>query len=71
VSEVTREEVKMAITLMHNNHAPGEDGLPAQLFKYGGREADYNSMYTLIRSVRESEEICGDWSLAVICQIYE
>jgi hypothetical protein len=28
-------------------------------------------MYTLIRSVGESEEMPGDWSLAVICPIYK
>jgi hypothetical protein len=55
---------------MRNNRAPGEDGLPAELFKYGGEELT-NSMYTLIRSVWESEEIPEDWSLAVICQIYK
>jgi hypothetical protein len=61
VPEVTREEVKEAITFMRNNHTPGEDGLSAELI---------NSMYTLIRSMWESEEMPGDWSLAVICPIY-
>jgi hypothetical protein len=50
VPEVTREGVKKAITFMANNRAPGEYGLPAELFKYGGEELT-NSMYTLIRSV--------------------
>jgi hypothetical protein len=59
VPEVTREEVKEAITFMRNNRAPGEDGLSAELFKYGGEEL-INSMYTLIRSVWESEEMPGD-----------
>jgi hypothetical protein len=28
-------------------------------------------MYNLIRSVRESEELPGNWSLSVICPIYK
>jgi hypothetical protein len=62
VLEVTREEVREVITFMHDNHAPWEDGLSAELFKYGGEKL-INSMYTLIRSVWESEEMPGDWSL--------
>jgi hypothetical protein len=59
VPEVTREEVREAITFMRNNYAPEEDDLSAELFKYGGEEL-INSTYTLIRSVWESEEMPGD-----------
>lgn len=70
VPEVTLNEVKDAISLMRNNRAPGEDGIPAELFKYGGEEV-MRSMYTLIRSIWESEQIPEDWNTAVICPIHK
>jgi hypothetical protein len=35
VLEVTKEEVREANTYICNNRTPGEDGLSAELFKYG------------------------------------
>ncbi|XP_054091878.1 uncharacterized protein LOC128924113 [Zeugodacus cucurbitae] len=32
------EEIRIAIACLKNNKAEGPDGLPAELFKYGGEE---------------------------------
>ncbi len=53
-----------------NNKSPGEDGLAAELFKYG-EEKLINEIGKFIREIWKTEEIPKEWQLAIICLIYK
>ena len=58
----------MAIKEMHNIKAPGEDGIPAELYKHGGEELEAE-LYKLYKLMWEKEEKPKDWEIAVIVAI--
>lgn len=52
----TDEEISTVINELKNNKLPSEDGLAAELFKYGGEEL-INEIGKLIREIWKTEEI--------------
>ena len=64
------EEVGTAIKKLKNNKAAGSDGLPAELFKYGG-DVLVGCMHQLINKVWEDESMPDDWTISSICPIYK
>ena len=38
---ITREEVEKAVKSLQNMKAPGEDGLPSEVWKVGGKTISY------------------------------
>lgn len=68
--EPTDDEVRITINTLKNNKSPGEDGLAAELLKYGGEEL-ISEVGKLIRDVWHKEEIPKEWQLAIICPIYK
>jgi len=54
--EPTDDEIRITINALKNNKSSGEDGLAAELLKYGGGEL-INEIGKLIRNVWHKEEI--------------
>ena len=64
----SQTEVRSAISRLKNNKAAGADGLPAELFKFGGEEL-ITSMHQLLRTVWLNECMPDDWNLSVLCPV--
>jgi hypothetical protein len=63
-------EVKNAFNSLKNNKAPGDDNLPAELFKAGGENL-IRLVHELISSVWSEQSLPKEWKTAVICPIYK
>lgn len=59
-----------AIKELKNNRAPGEDGLPSELFKKGGKPIT-DKLHKLIVKVWREERIPKDWQGAIILPIFK
>jgi hypothetical protein len=68
VSIPTREEIEECIKKAKNNKAPGENGIAAELIKYGG-EGILDAMHKLISMIWITEEIPQSWNRGIICPI--
>ena len=66
----TREEIKVAVKSLKNNKAPGNDNLPAELFKNGG-EALINQLEILIHEIWKEERIPKSWNESVIIPLHK
>ena len=64
----SQTEVRRAKSRLKNNKAAGADGLPAELFKFGGEEL-ITSMHQLLRTVWLNECMPDDWNLSVLCPV--
>uniref|UniRef100_A0A8D8V6E2 Craniofacial development protein 2 n=1 Tax=Cacopsylla melanoneura TaxID=428564 RepID=A0A8D8V6E2_9HEMI len=64
------DEVCNAIKRMRNNRAPGEDGVVAELIKYGGYAVE-NTIHDIIKEVWENETMPDSWNVGVICPIHK
>jgi hypothetical protein len=49
---------------------PGEDGIAAELLKYGGMNL-WRIIYNLIAIIWENEEMPADWRPSVTCPIFK
>jgi endonuclease/exonuclease/phosphatase family metal-dependent hydrolase len=63
-------EVKDAINSLKNNKAPGDDSLPAELFKAGGERLAI-AVHELIVRVWGEETLPEEWKTGVICPIFK
>nr|XP_014273532.1 uncharacterized protein LOC106679091 [Halyomorpha halys] len=52
-----------------DHKAPGEDGLPAELFKYGGEEL-HRTLYDLVLEIWV-QKMPQQWSSALICSLHK
>lgn len=64
------DEVRKAIQRMNNNRAPGEDGILAELLKYGG-EPVITALTDIIEEVWITERMPTSWSNGIICPIHK
>ena len=66
----TMTELQTAITQLRNNKTPGEDGLPSELYKYGGtflRE----QLLNLLCTIWEAEDVPQDFKNATIVPLFK
>jgi hypothetical protein len=63
-------DVELAIKELKNYKAPGTDGLPAELFKYGGDILN-KYLYKLISEIWTKEQRPADWKVGLIWPIYK
>lgn len=68
--EPTRQDVARAIKMMNNNRTPGEDKIPAEIFKYGGPVLT-DEIYKLISKIWTSEIMPDEWNVAVLVPIHK
>jgi hypothetical protein len=64
------EEVDQAIVKLKNNKAPGIDGIPAELFKYGGQELK-RRLYQKTLDIWIKEELPDEWNYGIICLLHK
>lgn len=64
------EEVMDAILRMKNNKAPGLDGLPAELFKYGGDEF-HKALSDIVLTIWDQERVPRQWANSIICPLHK
>jgi hypothetical protein len=63
-------DVELAIKELKSYKAPRPDGLPAEVFKYGGDTVN-KYLYKLISEIWTKEEMPVDWKVGLICPIYK
>ena len=66
----TVAEIDKAILSLSNNRAPGEDGLPAEIFKHGGMELR-NEIHRLFLKIWDEEKVPTELKNAKIVSIYK
>ena len=66
----TVEEVAKAIAKLKNNKCPGADGIPAEVFKYGGDELT-RRLYQIICQIWEEEDVPQQWKDASIIKLFK
>ena len=70
IPEPTLVEIQASIKSLKNNKSPGEDGIPAELFKYGGDiiEQQFLKLFKIIWNKESKPE---DWEIAVMIPIHK
>lgn len=66
----TRQEVVEVIIKMKNNKAPGEDGIVAEMIKYGGEGLE-NAIHKLIHRTWDEEIMPESSKMGMICPIFK
>ncbi|KAJ2940675.1 hypothetical protein O0L34_g14785 [Tuta absoluta] len=64
------DEFFAALKRMKNHKSPGADGIPAELYKYGGPHIK-NKLFELVLNIWECEIVPQDWRDASICKLYK
>jgi hypothetical protein len=67
--DIDKMDIELAIKELKNYTAPGADGLPGEVFKYGGDILN-KYLYKLISEIW-TKEIPADWKVGLICLIYK
>jgi len=63
-------EIREVITRLNNNKAPGEEGIPAEIFKAGIDEL-IPHLHQLICKIWINEELTQDWNVAVLLPFFK
>ena len=66
----TMEEVEGAVRNLQNRKSPGGDGIPAEIYKYGGATI-LQSLYHIISMVWETETVPQGWKDSIIITLYK
>ena len=66
----TLEEVRKYVQTLKNNKSPGIDGVPAEIFKYGG-DGVVVELHRLIEGIWDYELVPSDWRESLIISIYK
>jgi hypothetical protein len=69
-ADISLAEVKKAAQQMKNEKAAGMDGIPADVFKYGG-ERLLEVLHRVIQKVWEGGEVPQAWKDAMICSLFK
>ena len=69
-AEVTREEVKKAMSKLKNGKAAGSDEIVAELVKNGG-EAMVDWLWELLREVWRTKQIPQEWKNAILIPLHK
>lgn len=64
------DEIEEIIKQQRNGKAPGEDQMPVEFFKYGGKEM-ITLLHKIIIDIWDQEEIPKDWKKGLICPIFK
>ena len=64
-SEPTKDEIMRVVTLLKNNKAPGEDGIPAEVYK-ACCTVLLDPLHKLFRSIWEKESFPADWRSSIL-----
>ena len=70
IPEPTIIEIQTAIKSLKNNKSPAEDGIPAELFKYGGDIIEQR-LLKLFKIIWDKESKPEDWEIAVMIPIHK
>ncbi|CAG4964057.1 unnamed protein product [Colias eurytheme] len=70
IEPLSFKEVQQAIMRLRNNKAPGIDGLPSEIWKYGGGTLQ-SRLYEVLRKIWDSEKQPQEWNMAIICPIHK
>lgn len=70
VQEPMETEIEEAIRLMKNNKSPGEDGITAELIKYGGKPL-MKVITRLIVEIWQKVQMPEEWRVAILCPIFK
>ena len=66
----TKAEIRKAIKLLQSGKAPGEDGIPAEIYKHGG-EAIIFHIFSLFGYIWRDEDIPQELKDAIIVKLYK
>ena len=69
-NEPTEQEIRKAINLLSNGKSPGEDGIPAEIFKHGG-EVLITRLHSLYCHIWRDEEVPQQLKDALIVTIFK
>ncbi|KAL4098346.1 hypothetical protein QTP88_022976 [Uroleucon formosanum] len=70
ISDITLDEVKVAINSLKNWKVPGSDDIPAELIKNGGEEM-HKVIFKICQKTWEEEQMPEEWKKAVIIPIHK
>lgn len=70
IHEPTTEEIEMAIDMLKNGKAPGEDDITTELLRKSGKTVMKKLEQIIIKTWRE-EKIPEAWNLSIVCPIYK
>jgi hypothetical protein len=70
VNDITLDETIRAIKRLKNWKAPGSDGIPAELIKYGGIEL-HKTIYELCKRIWNEEKLPEEWNKAIVIPLYK
>ena len=66
----TLQEVQRCIKTLKNNKSPGTDGIPAEVFRYGGNEL-LEALHRIIQDCWVTETVPTDWKSSLIVSVYK
>jgi hypothetical protein len=66
----TMEELEVVIKSLINGKACGPDGIPPEIFKYGGEKMK-KSLLEIMNMIKENKEVPRQWNLVDITTLYK
>lgn len=70
VKDISLDETLRAINRLKNWKAPGADGIPAKLIKYGGLEL-HKTIYELCSRIWNEEILPEEWNKAIVIPVHK
>ena len=68
--DISRNEIKVAISRMKNGKSTGMDGIPVEVWNCLGEEG-IDMLWDLMKGIYEQEKIPTEWRDSVIIPIYK
>jgi len=70
INDVFMHEVKKAINSLKNWKAPGINGIPAELIKYGG-DVLHQTIYELCQKIWKNEQLLEEWNKTIVVPLHK